>query len=129
MTRNAAMALSMLLALGIGGCATLEHGTLDDVSVVTDPPGAEVVSSTGTICTSPCRVSGPRQDSFAITVSKAGYVTQSLSSEAKPDTAAIAQASDLRASADAFGRVIDVQDGSHYTHDPKALVVKLEPQS
>ncbi|MGI3900856.1 MAG: hypothetical protein ACRYGP_30875 [Janthinobacterium lividum] len=129
MMRIAALALPVLLALGFAGCATLEHGTLDDVSVVTDPPGANVVSSSGTICISPCRVSGPRQDSFAITVSKAGYVTQILSSEAKPDTAGIAQASALNASADALGRIIDVQDGSHYTHDPKALVVKLEPQS
>lgn len=129
MTKFVTRAGAVLLGLCLAGCATLEHGTLDDVSVVTDPPGATVVSSTGTICTSPCRVSGPRQDTFAITVSKPGYVMQSLSSEAKPDTAAIAQASDLKASADALGRVIDVQDGSHYTHDPKALVVKLEPQS
>ena len=129
MARSAAKALSLLLALGLSGCATLEHGTLDDVSVVTDPPGADVVSSSGTICTSPCRVSGARQEAFSITVSKAGYATQTLTSEAKPDTAAIAGASDLKASADALGRVIDVQDGSHYTHEPKAFVVKLEPQS
>ncbi len=129
MMRSAATAVFLLVAIGLGGCATLEHGTLDDVSVVTDPPGAEVVSSSGTTCLSPCQVSGPRQDSFAITVSKPGFVTQSLSSEAKPDTAAIAEASDLKASADALGRVIDVQDGSHYTHEPKAFVVKLEPQS
>lgn len=129
MTRCLSATLCILLGLGLAGCATLEHGTLDDVSVITDPPGALVVSSTGTTCTSPCRVSGPRQDTFAITVGKPGYATQSLMSEAKPDAAAIAQASDLKPTADALGRVIDVQDGSHYTHDPKALVVKLEPQS
>ena len=75
-------ALCILLALGLAGCATLEHGTLDDVSVVTDPPGATWSRRPVPSCTSPCRVSGPRQDTFAITVSKPGYATQSLT--AKP---------------------------------------------
>ena len=117
----------VVLALGLGGCSTLDHGTLDEVAVVTTPPGAEVVSSTGTICTSPCAVSGPRLDAFTVTISKAGYVTQTASSAAKPDAAAVAAASALKPSADALGRVIDVQDGSFYTHDPKVIVVTLAP--
>lgn len=116
-----------LAVLALGGCATLDHGTLDEVAVVTDPPGATVVASTGTICTSPCAVSGPRRDSFSVTISKPGYVTQTASSNATPDDAAVAAASALKVSADGLGRVIDVQDGSYYHHDPKAIVVKLDP--
>ena len=116
-----------LLALGLGGCATLDHGTLDEVAVVTDPPGAQVVSSSGTICISPCAVSGPRNESFSVTITKSGYVTQTASSAATPDSDAVAAASALKPSADALGRVIDVQDGSFYRHDPKAIVVKLDP--
>ena len=118
----------VLLVLGFGGCATLDHGTLDEVAVVTDPPGASVVSSSGTACLSPCAVSGPRRDSFSVTISKPGYVTQTASSEAKLDDAAVATASALKPTADALGRVIDVQDGSYYTHVPKAIVVKLDPE-
>ena len=116
-----------LLAFTLGGCATLDHGTLDEVSVSTDPPGANVVASTGTMCISPCAVSGPRHDAFSMTISKPGYVTQTAVSNATPDVAATAAASALTPSADALGRVIDVQDGSYYRHDPKAIVVKLEP--
>ena len=115
------------LGQGLAGCATLDHGTLDDVSVVTEPPGADVTASTGTSCVSPCTVSGARQENFAITVAKRGFVAQTVVSEAKADVAAIAAASALTPTADALGRVIDVQDGSHYTHVPKAVVVKLEP--
>ncbi len=122
-----ALRVLLPLALGLGGCATLDHGTLDEVAVVTDPPGASVVSSTGTICISPCAVSGLRRESFSVTISKAGYVTQTAGSEAKPDAAATAAASALTPTADALGRVIDVQDGSYYHHDPKAIVVKLDP--
>ena len=117
----------LLVALGLGGCATLDHGTLDEVAVVTDPPGARVVSSSGTFCVSPCAVSGPRRDSFSVTISKPGYVTQTAASAAVPDDAVIAAASALTPSVDALGRVIDVQDGSYYHHMPKALIVKLEP--
>jgi hypothetical protein len=119
--------VALLLAFCVGGCATLDRGTLDEVAVVTDPPGANVVSSSGTMCTSPCAVSGPRRDAISVTISKTGYVTQTASSDAKPDDAAIAAASELKLSADALGRAIDVQDGSYYRHDPKAIVVKLEP--
>ena len=118
---------ALVLALALGGCATLDHGTLDEVAVVTDPPGANVVASTGTVCTSPCAVSGPRRDSFSVTISKPGYVTQTAGSTATPDDAAVAAASALKFSADGLGRVIDVQDGSYYRHDPKAIVVKLDP--
>ena len=116
------------MAIGLGGCATLDHGTLDEVAVVTDPPGATVVSTSGTICISPCAVSGLRRDSLAVTISKPGYVTQTASSNAAPDDAAVAAASALTPTADALGRVIDVQDGSYFHHDPKAIVVKLEPK-
>ena len=121
--------LALVAALALAGCATLDHGTLDDVPVVTDPPGAYVTATTGTACVSPCTVSGPRRESFGITISKPGYATQSLTSEAQPDEAAIAKASRLAATSDALGRVIDVQDGAFYTHVPKAVVVKLDPAS
>ena len=122
-----APAIVMVAALALGGCATLDHGTVDDVPVVSDPPGASVWSSTGTICTSPCTVSGPRSESFTITISKPGYVPQTVTSEAKRDDAAVAAASALRATPDALGRAIDVQDGAYFSHVPKAVVVKLVP--
>ena len=121
------LAVPLLIGFGaLGGCATLDHGVLDEVAVVTDPPGARVVSSTGTICTSPCAVSGPRQESFVVTASMPGYVTATATSFNKPDDVAIAQASKLEATPDLLGRVIDVQDGSHSTHEPKVLSIKLD---
>ena len=120
-------ALSLIGALTLAGCATLDRGTLDEVAVVTDPPGATVDSSTGVLCTSPCRVSGPRRDSFVLTISKPGFATQQVTSDAKPDAAAIAAASAPTVSADVLGRVVDVQDGSYVSHVPKAVVVKLVP--
>lgn len=120
------LAFLALLVPALGGCATLDHGVLDEVAVVTNPPGARIVSSTGTICISPCAVSGPRLESFVVTASKPGYATATATSFNKPDEAATAAASKLEATPDFLGRVIDVQDGSYSTHDPKVLVMNLD---
>lgn len=125
--RRAPLAILMLASMALAGCATLEHGTEDDVPVVTDPPGARVSSSTGTNCTSPCTVSGGRRDTFGITIAKHGFVTQYVAAAPEPDTTAVAAASTLEVTPDVLGRIIDVQDGSHYHHEPRAVVVKLEP--
>lgn len=122
-----ALCFAVSAALGLGGCATLDRGTNDDVPVVTDPPRASVSSSTGTICTSPCTVSGPRRESFLITVAKPGYITQAVVSVATPNDGAVAAASSTSVTPDILGRIIDVQDGTYYTHVPAAVVVKLVP--
>ena len=112
--------------LVLGGCATLEYGAEDTVAVVTDPPGASIVASTGTTCLSPCKVVGPRKDGFSITIVKPGFVTQTVGSQSTP-TADAAEATRNEISADYLGRVIDAQNGSHNEHAPAAIVVKLDP--
>ena len=123
------LSVALWAAVTLAGCATLEHGTLDDVPVATVPSGARVWSSTGTNCISPCTVAAPRKETAVIMVSKPGYVTQTLVSEAKPDQAAIDAASTLVPTPDIVGRAVDVQDGSYYRHVPKAFAVTLAPAS
>ncbi len=119
------MATSGAIVLGLGGCATVENGFIDDIAVVTIPAGASIYASSGSICTSPCAVSGPRKDEIGITITKAGYVTQYVSSASKPGaTLEAAQAPAL--TSDALGRFIDIQDGAHFKHVPAAFVIKLD---
>lgn len=114
------------VAFVLGGCATFENGVIDDVSVVTIPAGASVASSSGTICTSPCAVSGARREDIGITITKTGYVTQSVTSASKPD-ATLEAAQSTQLTSDVLGRFIDVQDGAHFKHVPSAYVIKLDP--
>ncbi len=114
------------VALALGGCATFENGVIDDVSVVTIPAGANVSSSSGTICTSPCTVSGARKEDIGITITKTGYVTQSVTAASKPG-ATLKAAQSTALTSDVFGRFIDVQDGAHFKHVPAAFVIKLDP--
>ena len=115
-------------ALCLAGCATIDRGTLDDVAVITDPPGALVSASTGTICLSPCAVTAPRQTAVSVTISKSGYVTQAAVSAPVP-LPTLAGAATFSVTPDMAGRAVDVQDGAYYTHEPKAIVVKLAPNS
>ena len=119
------MALTIVV-LALGGCATFENGVIDDVSVVTIPAGASVSSSSGTNCTSPCAVSGARKEDIGITITKTGYVTQSVTAASKPG-ATLEAAQSTALTSDVLGRYIDVQDGAHFKHVPSAFVIKLDP--
>ena len=114
------------IALALGGCATVEYGVIDDIPVVTVPAGASVSSTSGTICTSPCAVAGARKEDIGITITKAGYVTQSVTAASKPG-ATLEAAQSTAWTSDALGRFIDVQDGAHFKHVPSAFVIKLDP--
>ena len=46
----------VLLALAIGGCATVQRGPTETFIVRSTPSGAEVFSTTGWECTTPCAV-------------------------------------------------------------------------
>lgn len=114
------------VALALGGCATFENGVTEDIPVVTIPAGASVSSSSGTICTSPCAVSGARKEDIGITITKTGFVTQSVTAASKPG-ATLEAAQSTALTSDVLGRFIDVQDGAHFKHVPSSFVIKLDP--
>ena len=69
-----------IIAAGVAlsGCATITRGTTDQLQVISDPSGADVRSSMGPTCVTPCTLQVSRKDEFTITVSKPGYVEESV---------------------------------------------------
>src|SRR6267142_6466814 len=63
----------LALAATCGGCASITRGTTDQVQIVTDPPSAEVRTSMGQTCVTPCTLQFGRKDEFTVTASKPGY--------------------------------------------------------
>src|SRR5947208_1211767 len=60
-------------------CATITRGVHDKLSVISDPPGANVVLSTGERGVTPTKfVKLRRTEAFTVTVSKPGYVSESI---------------------------------------------------
>ena len=73
------MALMMIIVPLLASCATVSRGTHTFFIVKTNPLGAKVVLSTGQSCPStPCSFTMPRYPGFTITVSKAGYKTETI---------------------------------------------------
>lgn len=72
MRRGGAAVLAGLAGLALAGCGTLARGTHENVSVVTNPPGAVVAFADGRTCTSPCTVRQPRSEGLLVTVSHPG---------------------------------------------------------
>src|SRR5678815_5335544 len=77
---------SVLLCLPvvlITSCATITRGSHDKLTVVSELSGANVVLSSGEKGVTPTKFVKSRGDNFTVTVSKAGYVPQTVNVESK----------------------------------------------
>ena len=60
-------------------CATITRGVHDKLTVLSDPPGADVRLSTGEHSVTPAKfVKSRKGEDFTVTVSKTGYVAQTV---------------------------------------------------
>src|SRR5437667_11559098 len=65
-------------------CATITRGVHEKLRVESDPPGANVQLSTGEKGVTPAKfVKNRRTENFMVTVSKPGYITQTVKVESK----------------------------------------------
>ncbi|SFI30890.1 hypothetical protein [Nitrosomonas sp. Nm34] len=64
--------LAMILAaiMLLSGCVTMVRGTKQDISVNTDPAGADVKFNNGESCTSPCTIKAKRSHPLQAVISK-----------------------------------------------------------
>lgn len=77
MQKSLCVAATLVVVIALPACATITRGTTQQFVVETTPSGAAVRTSAGFTCPStPCTFSLPRKESFTVTASKAGYVTQ-----------------------------------------------------
>lgn len=114
----------MVLALDFAACATLERGTMDQLYVLTDPPGARVTLSSGdAVCFTPCNLDVNRKDTFTVAVAKPGYDPQQV--EVKTQSIGPEGATSRDITADYLGRVVDYQGGAQLIHVPNPVTFKL----
>lgn len=72
-----------ILCLGLGGCASIIHGSKQKVLFNTEPPGAEVKISLLQKCITPCFLYMKRNDSYSAMISRVGFNTETLPIEQK----------------------------------------------
>lgn len=116
---------SMLL---LSSCATITRGVHDKLTVKSDPTGAEVKLSTGERGVTPAKfVKERKTEPFTVTVSKPGYVSQTVTVESKfGGTGGGAMAGNLLLGG-AIGMGVDAGTGAYRSLYPNPVSVTLEP--
>lgn len=98
-------------------------GTTDQITVISDPPGAQVTSNQSSVGATPVSFTVPSKQDLNIQVSKAGYQPQSMQNEAT-----------FRWGYEIWAflvyiipGVVDCADGAAWGHDNLVMTTHLEP--
>jgi hypothetical protein len=120
--RNAAIAAMMALALG--GCATVMNGTKVDYSSETKPGGALVKFTDGSECTTPCELEFKRKNDQRADITLAGYKPTYVLIQSKLGGSAFGNI----LLGGGIGAVVDGTNGSSNRLYPRPLIVQLAPE-
>ncbi len=112
----------------LNSCATITRGVHEKLKVQSDPSGANVVLSTGEKGITPATfVELRRHDPFTVTVSKPGYVSQTVSVTSHVGgTGGTAMAGNILLGG-AIGMGVDAGTGAYDSLYPNPVSVNLEP--
>lgn len=106
----------------LSGCATVIHGTKQDVSVSTNPSEASVSDGTTTLHT-PAKFNLKRNQNYILTITKPGYKTETVKI-----THVISDAVAGNILLGGFiGWGIDAADGAQWRLEPDTILVTLRP--
>jgi len=105
---------TMALAILLPACGTVVSGTDQEVTIRTEPAGAEVELADGRTCTSPCTLTADRNRLLTATVRKEG-----CRSEIGQLVPRVPESGSLWLS------VFDYQMGGAYSLEPNPLTVRL----
>lgn len=110
------------------GCATITRGITQAYQVSSDPSGALVTLSTGETCTTPCVLDKKRDESFLVTIAKAGYEPQHIQvTSGSCDQGRMAMVGNLLLVGSVIWASIDSLTGATQELTPNNCEVKLAP--
>ncbi len=116
----------LLPALAVlAGCASMTRGTQSQVQITSSPPGAEVRTSLGHACVTPCTLQFSRKDEFSVVVAKAGYETQEVPVRTQLANAGVAGFAGNVVMGGVVGMVVDASTGATNEHCPNPVAVTL----
>jgi len=115
------------LGLVLSACATVTRGTTEQIQILSDPPGAQVHTSLGHSCVTPCTLQFARKDEFTVSYSKPGYVAQEVPVTTRVAGAGAAGFAGNVILGGVVGMAADVATGSALEHVPNPVTVTLEP--
>ena len=119
----------LALALFLSSCATITRGIHEKLRVESDPPGANVDLSTGEKGVTPAVfVEKRRRDNFTVTVSKKGFVPETVTVVSKAGgTGVTAMAANAIVFGGLVGMGVDAGSGAYHSLYPNPVKVTLKP--
>ena len=114
------------LAVVITGCATVTRGTTNQVTFVSEPAGAQMRTSLGHTCPTPCTLEIPRKSEFVATFSKEGYKDQQTPVATRVAGSGAAGFAGNILAGGLVGMGVDAATGSTLEHYPNPVSVTLE---
>jgi hypothetical protein len=112
----------IILAIS-SGCATIIHGTTQDIGITTDPSGAEIVVDGRERYKSPIKITMKRKDDHIVEVSKDGYQKETVNIKSVVSGAV---AGNIIAGG-LIGWGIDAASGGQYRLVPENVDIRLRP--
>ncbi len=124
--RNLYLVLSLFI---LASCATVTRGVHEKVTVRSEPTSAYAELSSGERGLTPVTFVKSRKENFDVTVSKPGYITQTVKVRSNfSPTGGGAMAGNLIAGG-VVGVGVDALSGASLSLYPNPVVVHLQPQS
>ncbi len=120
--------LALAAVLPLGACATVTRGTTNQVTMASEPPGAEARTSLGHQCpTTPCTIEVPRSSQFIATFSKPGYRDAQVPVSTRVAGSGAAGFAGNILIGGIVGMGVDAATGATLEHFPNPVVGTLEP--
>jgi hypothetical protein len=120
----AAVAAASLLA----ACGTITRGTTEQVTINSNPPGAEARTSLGQVCTAtPCTYAIPRKSDFIVSYSMPGYQDLQVPVATRIAGGGAASFAGNILVGGVIGMGVDAATGSSFEHYPNPVMGELHP--
>ncbi len=115
-------------AFPLVGCATVTKGTTEQVTINSEPAGAQARTSIGGSCPlTPCTIEVSRKSEFSVVFSKEGFKDQEVFVGTKVAGSGGAALAGNVVAGGLIGVGVDVATGASMDHFPNPVFVTLEP--
>jgi PEGA domain len=122
------LTLACALALSASGCASITRGTTEQVTVSSEPAGAEVRTSMMHHCpATPCTFTVKRKDEFIVTIRKDGYEEAQVPVATRIAGGGAAGFAGNVIFGGVIGMGVDAASGATLEHFPNPVFVQLQP--
>jgi hypothetical protein len=119
--------LLVAFSLLCGACATVIRGTTDGVGFNSTPSGAEIHTSNGLGCVTPCTLTIKKNEEFVATFEKPGYQPQQVAVSREVVGGGVAATAGNVILGGLIGLGVDAATGAGFEHVPNPVNVVLQP--